>query len=231
MSAQVFPEFDFELDLPAALIVIDMQVSGTSPDAGLGRAIERTEPGFTDYLSTRVRTQAVPAIRDLQQAFHDAGQPVVFMLFGSDRGDGSDVPTSTIRYRDDARKALTGSSVILPRTDPTTNVLPEIPVTEHDIVMSKMTMDSFPSTDLHRVLQDRGVKSVVVTGVYTDACVESTSRSAAELGYRVFVPEDACAAWQPEFHAASLANLSRYFARVTDSTWVTDQMRQGKKSA
>ena len=226
----VFPKFEFDVTLPAALIAIDMQDCGVNPTTGLAKAIERTSPGFTDYLVSRIRTTVVPSIRALQDAFHSAGQSVVFMAFGSATGDGTDVTTSTIRYRDAARRALTGASVILPRTDPTTDVLDDIPVAEQDIVMTKTTMDSFWSTELDATLKARGVKTLVITGVYTDACVESTARSAAELGYQVIVAEDACAAWRPEFHEASLANLERYFARVESSDWVVKAISASEDS-
>ncbi|HZP34952.1 MAG TPA: isochorismatase family protein [Methylomirabilota bacterium] len=59
-----------------------------------------------------------------------------------------------------------------------------------------------------------GVETLVITGVLTDACVESSARPAAERGFQVVVVDDACAAWEEGFHAASLSALSRYFARI-----------------
>jgi biuret amidohydrolase len=226
MRPAVFPAFDFELELPAALIVIDMQPVGVSPGIGLVKSMESSLPGYTDYLVGRVRDEVVPAINRLRQAFRSAGQDVVFMLFGSVVGDGSDVRTSTIRYRSEQRRKATGSSVLTSRSDPASDVIAELRPEPGDLLLSKTSMDSFVSTRLHEHLQQRGVRSVVVTGVYTDACVESTARNAAELGYRVFVASDGCCAWQPEFHEQSLANLARYFARIEDAGTLVDLVEQ-----
>lgn len=221
-EAAAFPPFDFELELPAALIVIDMQPIGVSPGVGLVKSLESSVPGYTGHLVGRVRDEVVPAIARLREAFRHAGQGTIFMLFGSLAGDGSDIRTSTIRHRSEQRRRATGSSVLISRADPLSDVIAELRPAPDDLLITKTSMDSFVSTDLHERLQRRRVRSVVVTGVYTDACVESTARNAAELGYRVFVASDGCCAWRPEFHAHSLASLARYFARVEDSRTLVD---------
>ncbi len=217
MSDDVFPQFDFGLALPAALIVIDMQPIGVQPGIGLVHAMERKSPGFTAHLVDKVRAGVVPAIDRLRKAFRAAGQPVVFMLFGSVAGDGSDIRTFTIRHSSEQRRIETGSSVLASRADPATDVIDDLRPEPEDIVLSKTSMDSFVSTDLDARLRKMGVRSVVVTGVYTDACVESTARTAAELGYRVFVASDGCCTWTPAFHEQSLASMSRFFARIDTS--------------
>ena len=214
MEHTVFPGFDFPMTRRAALLVIDMQPCGVGAEAGLIQAIESTAPGYTKYLIDRVERVVVPNIRRLAEAFRGHGLPVYFTAFASAAGDGSDVLTSTIRYRDAQRRAATGASVILPRSHPATDIVPELGVTPGDRVLTKTSMDTFTSTRLADELRERGVQTLVVTGVLTDACVESSARHAAERGFQVFVVDDACAAWEERFHAASLASLRRYFARV-----------------
>jgi ureidoacrylate peracid hydrolase len=231
MSDDVFPPFDFELELPAALVVIDMQPVGVEPGIGLVRAMERKSPGFTAHLVQQVQGEVVPAINRLRDAFRAAGQPVVFMLFGSEVGDGSDIRTFTIRHRSEQRRAETGSSVLASRADPSTEPVDALRPVPGEFKITKTSMDSFVSTDLHRRLQEQGVRTVVVTGVYTDACVESTARTAAELGYRVFVASDGCCTWTPEFHAQSLANLARFFARVESSRALVDLLAAAQSSS
>lgn len=215
-----FPSIDFDLDLPAALVVIDMQPCGVDPRFGLARALETGAPGFTDHLVERLRTTMAPAINALLAAFHAARQPVYFTAFASAAGDGSDVITASIRKRNAERLARTGSPVVLPRSDPATDIIDQLHRLPDDRVLVKQSMDVFATTALARELETRGVRTVLVCGVYTDACVESTARTAAELGYPVFVVEDACAAWKPEFHRKSLENLGRYFARIASSSEV-----------
>ena len=70
-------------------------------------------------------------------------------------------------------------------------LLPELDVQESDILVSKQRWGAFTGTSLHESLQERGVTQVVVTGVATQAGVESTARSAHELGYHVVLVTDA----------------------------------------
>jgi nicotinamidase-related amidase len=212
-----FPSIDFELALPAALVVIDLQPCGVDPRFGLAKALESGTPGFTRHLVERLRTTMMPAVNALLAAFHAARQPVYFTAFASAAGDGSDVITASIRKRNAERLARTGSPVVLPRSDPSTDIIAGLDRQSDDRVLVKQSMDAFATTDLAPDLKAKGVRTVVVCGVYSDACVESTSRTAAELGYPVFVVEDACAAWTPHFHAKSMETLGRYFARVASS--------------
>ena len=224
-----FRSIDFELHLPAALIVIDLQPCGVDPRYGLAKALETGSPGFTDYLVQRMRT-VVPTVNALLAAFHAARQPVFFTAFASAAGEGSDVRTASIRKRNLERLARTGSPVVLPRSDPSTDILSELDRAADDVVLVKQSMDTFPTTDLHDRLKRHAVRTIVVCGVYTDACVESTSRTAAELGFPVFVVEDGCAAWEPGFHTKSLENLGRYFARIASGGEVLDLLRSAEKN-
>lgn len=212
-----FPNYDFPLNFPAALIVIDMQPSCVSADVGLGRSLESTSPGYTNFLVERVQESVVPALRSLADAFHEAAQPIFYTSFASITGDGSDIRTSTIRYRNEQRLRRTGSSAVIARSEAITDIVNELPLDPSDIVLTKTSMDTFLTTDIQLRLETANVQSVVVAGVYSDACVESTARTAAELGFRVFVAEDACAAWEPGFHDKSMSGLARYFAVVESS--------------
>jgi len=104
--------------------VIDMQPRGVGAEAGLVQAMERTAPGYTRYLTARVRATVIPNTLRLLDAFRRLRRPVYFTAFASATGNGRDVTTATIRYQDAERRARTGQSVILPRSDPATNVIP-----------------------------------------------------------------------------------------------------------
>lgn len=224
MNTTVFPGFDFPMTARAALLVIDMQPCGVGAEFGLIQAIERTEPGYTRYLADRIQRVVVPNLQRLGAAFRAHGLPVYFTAFASRVGDGSDITTSTIRYRDAQRRSATGSSVVLPRSHPATDIIAELGAAPEDTVLTKTSMDTFASTGLAEELHQRDVRTLVLGGVLTDACVESSARHAAERGFQVFVAEDACAAWEEAFHTASLASLSRYFARVTSTSQIIQEL-------
>ena len=82
-------------------------------------------------------------------------------------------------------------------------------------VVAKAQYDAFYETALEDILRDSGSEQVVVTGVMTHLCVETTARSAFVRGFAVFVPADGTATYNRDFHAASLLNLSHGTAAMT----------------
>ena len=83
---------------------------------------------------------------------------------------------------------------------------------EHDLVLVKSSYDAFHETDLDEALQKRGVDTVVISGVLSNLCCETTARAAFNRGYNVFFVTDATAAYNEEMHLATLLNLSYGFA-------------------
>lgn len=225
-ATTVFPPFEFPSSPRAALLVIDMQPCGVAAEEGLIGAIEATAPGYARAFVERVRGTVIPNLQRLLALFRRHRLPVYFTAFASAVGDGSDIRTATIRYRDRQRRARTGRSVILPRTDPATDVLPELAPMPGEVALTKPSMDVFTSTPLEAELRARAVEMLVVTGILTDACVESSARHAAELGFQVWVAEDGCAAWEEASHAASLRSLARYFARVEPTATILGALEE-----
>lgn len=92
-----------------------------------------------------------------------------------------------------------------------------------DLRVRKTTPDSFHRTDLQRVLKERGVDRLVLCGLQSDFCVDSTARSALAHGYPVVLAADAhatmdngvlSAAQIVAHHNATLANMSSFGPRV-----------------
>lgn len=101
-----------------------------------------------------------------------------------------------------------------------------------DIRIRKTGSDSFYRTELHSVLQARGINNLVVCGLQSEFCVDSTIRGALALGYPVTLVADGhstldngvlSAAQISAHHNATLANLGSYGPRVT--TTASDQVR------
>ncbi|MBI5935583.1 MAG: isochorismatase family protein [Chloroflexi bacterium] len=80
------------------------------------------------------------------------------------------------------------------------------------ITIEKSQYDAFYKTSLEEVLRSRGVEQVVITGVMTHLCCETTARSAFVRGFEVFFCVDGTATYTEAFHRASLLNLSHGFA-------------------
>lgn len=82
-------------------------------------------------------------------------------------------------------------------------------------VITKTQYDAFYNTQLHELLTQLGVTSVVITGVMTHLCCETTARSAFVHGYQVLMPIDGTATVNREMHRATTANLSHGFCRTS----------------
>ncbi len=83
-----------------------------------------------------------------------------------------------------------------------------------DLVVDKLTSGAFTASFLDHALRNMGVRSLVITGVLTDACVFGTARAAAELGYNSLICEDACATLTQRAHDEALLMHARIFGRV-----------------
>lgn len=86
-----------------------------------------------------------------------------------------------------------------------------------DVVLLKNRYSAFVGTPLDTMLRANGIKTLILTGVATNVCVESTARQAYMLDYYVVVPRDLTGGVNEEFKEMSLLNIERYFGEVVDS--------------
>ena len=82
-------------------------------------------------------------------------------------------------------------------------------------VLKKSQYDAFHNTELDAILKLANVEQIVITGVMTHLCCETTARSAFVYGYEVFFPVDGTATYNQDFHRASLVNLAHGFAHIS----------------
>ncbi|XP_019420688.1 PREDICTED: nicotinamidase 2-like [Lupinus angustifolius] len=85
-----------------------------------------------------------------------------------------------------------------------------------DMVVEKNTYSAFRNTGLEEKLVEMGVEEVIVTGVMTNLCCETTAREAFVRGFRVFFSSDATATSDKELHEATLKNMAYGFAYLLD---------------
>jgi len=189
-----------------ALVAIDMQVDFASPDGALGAA----------GLDLSAVPSALAAAERLAQGARAAGVPVVIVGLMTSAAEDSPAWSERMRRRGgdpDAERGLcrtgtAGAGFVGPTP------LPGEPV------VGKLRYSGFHRTDLDAVLRGLGVDTLVVCGLTTECCVDCTVRDAFHLDYHVFIPTDACAAYDPALHAASLTSLELNCAILTS----TDQV-------
>ena len=86
-------------------------------------------------------------------------------------------------------------------------------------MIDKPGKGAFYATDLDALLRKSGIAHLLVCGVTTEVCVNTTVREANDRGYRCVVLADCCASYFPEFHAAGLAMIK---AQGAIFGWVSD---------
>jgi ureidoacrylate peracid hydrolase len=83
-------------------------------------------------------------------------------------------------------------------------------------VVVKHRYSAFHGTDLDLILRARGVRTVLLGGISTNVCVESTARQGYMLDYEIVFLADCCAAYSPEEHEAALRNITQHFGDVAN---------------
>jgi gluconolactonase len=93
-----------------------------------------------------------------------------------------------------------------------------------DFVVEKMRMSAWEGTKLEVLLAGLGVDTIVVTGAWTNMSIEHTSRTGADKGYFMIVPEDGCSTMNADWHNASINYALQNVATVTSCAAVLDAL-------
>ncbi|MBL26886.1 MAG: cysteine hydrolase [Rhodospirillaceae bacterium] len=183
-----------------ALIAIDMQVDFCGPDGWLDQR-------GLDIANTR---RAIAPLQRVMAAMRAAGYPVLHTREGH-RPDLSDLPENK-RWR--SRQAGLGIGDegrlgrVLTRGEPGWEIIPEVAPLPGETVIDKSGKGSFYATDLDQILRSKGIRNLVITGVTTDCCVQSTMRDANDRGYECLLLEDCCGAAEHANHLAQIHMLT-----------------------
>ncbi|RCV34622.1 hypothetical protein SEVIR_7G183400v4 [Setaria viridis] len=147
----------------------------------------------------------MPAIASTVALCRSAGMPVVHTR----HVDRDDVPRSR-----PLREWWPGDRI--DAGTPAAELLPGAGRAEGDLVVEKSTYSAFAGTGLEEALRRAGAEEVVVCGVMTNLCCETTARDAFVRGFRVFFSADATATASRDLHEATLANMAYGFAYIVD---------------
>lgn len=174
-----------------ALVVVDVQVDFASSEGVIGRYGVDMSPAEV----------AIDRIEALIAAARKAGATVAFMrVMTRPETDSNALKTWMMRKGtpDGAGICRIGSG-----GEDYYRVFPE----PGDIEVGKLAYSSFHGTDFEQQLRARGIDTLVVTGLTTDCCVDSTTRDAFHRDFHTFVVSDACASFDPGLHEATLNAL------------------------
>ena len=209
VEANPYP-FEF-LRQNCALLIIDMQRDFLEPG------------GFGEMLGNDVSQlrRAVAPNQKVLAAWRALGWLVIHTREGH-RPDLSDLPEAK-RVRGRSKTCIGDSGPmgrILIRGEAGHDIIPELYPLTGEPVIDKPGKGAFWATDLHAILQHRGIKQLIVTGVTTEVCVNTTVREANDRGYDCLVPADCVGSYFPEFQEAGLKMIKAQggiFGWVSDS--------------
>ena len=102
---------------------------------------------------------------------------------------------------------------------------------ENDCIVTKHRYSGFVGTDLDLILRSKGIENILVTGVSTNVCVETTARDGYNRDYNVLLVEDCCGAYDNAEHAATLSNINKYFGTVVTSGILIENLESHSTSS
>ncbi|NLJ79123.1 MAG: cysteine hydrolase [Tissierellia bacterium] len=193
-------EFKFDSE-KTALIIIDMQRDFCAPG------------GFGEKLGNDITptTSIIDPTRKVLEAVREKDMFVVHTREGH-RPDLSDCPPSKLR-----RGKIQGAGIgdmgpmgrILVRGEHGHDIVDELKPLEGEPIIDKPGKGSFYQTDLDLLLANRGITHLIVTGVTTHVCVQSTIREANDRGIECLMLEDCTAAFDPRDQEASIRMINQ----------------------
>ena len=208
-------EFTLETET-TALIIIDMQRDFLYPG------------GFGEKLGNDVSTTnaIIPNVLNVLNEARDRDMLVIHTREGH-RPDLSDVPESKLRGGSIGEEGPMGR--ILVRGEYGHDIVDELTPVEGEVVLDKPGKGAFYQTDLESILINKGIKTILVAGVTTHVCVQSTIREANDRGYRCLMLEDCCAAFDPKDHEDSIRMINQQggiFGWTTPSSYLLEALSE-----
>ena len=167
-----------------ALLILDMQ----------GAFLDRDSHAFVPSADA-----ILPGVLALQEAFSRRGLPTVCTVHVNSQEDAGMMDTW---WRNRIEAGTPGSRLWRDLAASCTNVL------------EKSQYDAFHRTALESLLHERGVEQLVIAGVMTHLCCDTTARSAFVRGFRVFVCVDGTATYNEALHRGSLLGLTHGVAEM-----------------
>jgi ureidoacrylate peracid hydrolase len=104
----------------------------------------------------------------------------------------------------------------------------EINPAPDEMVLTKHAYSAFVGTDLQQRLSAKGIETIMVTGVVTNVCCESTLRDGFMLGFHAILVDDCCASTEQAAHRATVKNVTNYFGRARKSADLIPSLQQVK---
>ena len=162
------------------------------------------------WLTTTCQEFAIryPIVRELLDAFRRSQREVIYTRHGALLADGRDMILRR-QQRDESARELTDRPTLWSKGSHEHQVVSELSPMDRELVIDKNASSPFNGTGIDQLLRNMNLQTLIVVGMATDMCVETTARDAADRGYNVIVVEDATATFFEDHHRAALSSLAR----------------------
>jgi ureidoacrylate peracid hydrolase len=188
----------------AALIVVDVQNDFVSPEGSAGKRGEDVAAAMA----------MIPNLTGLIGQARKVGLTVVYIR--TTHSDWTDTPSWI--YRTSQKSGLSTCREGTWGAEFYDGIAP-LP---SERVVIKHRYSAFINTDLNTVLKARGIQSILVCGVATNVCVETTARDGYMYDYYVTMIDDCSAAYDAKLHMSTLENIRRHFGLVASSQQIIE---------
>lgn len=146
--------------------------------------------------------EIIPGLKKTAMYFRNAGRPVI--------------ATQHINTAKNARMMGAWWSELILEDHPLVDIDPDLEIQPQEI-LQKSQYDAFLDSKLESRLREQSVKQVVIGGVMTHLCCETTARAAFGRGFEVFFLVDGTATYNQDYHQATLLNLAHGVAVLTST--------------
>ncbi len=165
--------------------------------------------------------EAIPHIARLVEAARAAGTPVIHCT-ALRRADGLGANSNARLFQYMAKAKVK----LIPGT-PAAEIVPEIPVAESDLVLSRLHgLSPFQGTELDSILRNLGVRTIVGTGVSVNVAIQNLSFDAVNAGYQMVIPRDAVAGFPADYVEAVFQNTLGAIATLTTTDALLDAWKR-----
>ncbi|CAM4270520.1 cysteine hydrolase family protein [Lacicoccus alkaliphilus] len=200
----------------AALLCIDLQYYDCAPGYGFFKDITRDDEQYSYYFD-RLEDTVLPTVKKLQDLFRNAGQEVIHVKMESLTRDGRD--------RSAGHKRI-GCHVVKGTRE--AEFMDEIAPEGDEVIITKTASGVFNSTNIDYVLRNLGIRQLVVVGVLTNECIDTTVRDGADRGYHMTIVEEGVATTSEEINAFTLSILNGVYAKVLPYEKIRRSLEEGR---
>lgn len=194
-----------------ALIIVDVQNDYCHPEGALASA-------GNDVTAVK---EMMPRLHGLIAAARAHGVPVIYIQTFHEKATDSQVWVS---------RSGRGSLGVCRRGSWGAEFFEVAPLAD-EIIINKHRYSAFINTRLDSVLRTLRIETLIMTGVSTNVCVESTARDGFMRDYHIVLAEDACASYSRAAHEMTVENMKGYFGAVSSAAEVEENWKIWNQSA